>query len=243
MALALVMEHAGEHAVGVEEIFLVRTLAALDAGEQQTGEKRLGRQVLGVEQRASGRRTGLVIDSDMRFDDRRVAHEVSEIRVREDDQVILQLVTEELMFVAGWQGVRGQPFGDRGDFGVGCPAKSNTSSSSRWLLRMAALASCAWPSARLGTAHAAVLPAIRLSRASALGQVACTKVLRSGTAGKVTSVASLKAIAPAWSEALRSGPNRRLISSLSCQVRVKWCRTAPLRPEPAISGWPVWTSR
>jgi len=73
--------------------------------------------------------------------------------------------------------------------------------------------------------------------------VAWTKALRSERTGKVTSVASLKAIAPAWSEALRSGPNRRPIRSLFFHVRVKWCRTAPLRPEPAISGWPVWTSR
>jgi len=40
---------------------------------------------------------------------------VSKIGVGKNDEVILQLVAEEFMFVAGWQGVRGQPVGDGDD--------------------------------------------------------------------------------------------------------------------------------
>ena len=62
--------------------------------------------------------------------------------------------------------------------------------------------------------------------------------------GKATNWASPKLTAPACSSLLPdSGPNNRSMRPLSPPIASKPCRTAPLIPEPAKQGWPVWRSR
>ena len=48
----------------------------------------------------------------MGFDQRGILHEVGKVGIGENDQILLQLVAEKVVLLAGGQGLFGQVFGD-----------------------------------------------------------------------------------------------------------------------------------